>query len=203
MSTETGATPTAEAVIGSAAETAAAIAAETEPSIEQLLSQRAEPNGAEPAEVPPTGAQILAELSGSTPDEASAETSYGYDRELAETGKWFKWPKLGPEAFLLLRKVGCEQWRSVLEKARERYGEEDGTIKPKVMDKIIDALIAKGLWGGMRGVRTRVGEPALDDSIENRLRLLEGFHPDLGNDIFKVCASPKQFKDASEAILGN
>lgn len=151
----------------------------------------------------PAGLAVLEELSGGGEGEESAIGSYGYDRKIANEGKWFKWRKLGPAARVFLRKVGCDAWNGVIDRARERYGDESGNIPPKTMKKIIEPLMVKSLFGGMEGVVVRVGDPALRDTPENRLRLLEMFTPDLANDLFATCKNPRNFRDLSEEVLGN
>lgn len=170
-----------------------------EPSLESLIGETA---GAG-EEAPSAGAEVLRQLAGETTADATAQASYGFDRTLAEDGKWFKFPKLGPNARVKLRKVGCKLWKELMDKARQKWGGEDGTISPATMEKIIEPIMAKSLFAGMEGVVVEVGADALPDTTESRLRLMERFTPDLRNDLFKVCNGPKNFRDNSEAILGN
>lgn len=168
-----------------------------EPSLEDLIGDR---GGDTP---PPTGIDVLTELAGATPEGQSATDAYGYNKELAEQGKWFRWSKLGPAARVKLAKVGNKVWRQLSDRARERYGGDDGAIKPATMDRIIEPMMAKSIFIGMEGVVVEVGAEPLTDTVENRLRLLELFSPDLRNDLFKVANNPKNFRDLSEEVLGN
>lgn len=166
-----------------------------DPTFEELVDHADDPL--------PEGMDVLAELSGATPEGQSATDSYGYDKQLAEEGKWFAWPKLGPAARVKLAKVGNKLWKQLSERARERYGGDDGAIKPATMDRIIEPMMAKSIFIGMDGVVVEVGAEPLADTVENRLRLLELFSPDLRNDLFKVANNPKNFRDLSEEVLGN
>lgn len=139
---------------------------------------------------------------------ATAAGSYGFDKELAESGKWFRWPKLGPKARVKLCKLGCKAWDAVLNKARKRYGDADGTINADALGKIIEPMMAKALFVGMEDVILELdadGKPSapLADSEEARLRLMEQFSPDLHTDLLKVANNPKNFRDLSEDVLGN
>lgn len=161
--------------------------------------------GDEDGEAPSTdGLVVLAELgSPKTAGAGSATDSYGYDRDLAFNGKWFRWPKLGPTARVKLCKIGSPGWKVVADRARQKYGDEGGAIAPAVMEKILKPMMAKAAFVEMEGVVVELGADPLKDSEEGRLRLLEMFDPELPNDLWKVCNNPRQFKDASEEVLGN
>ena len=153
-------------------------------------------------EAPPDGMDVLKALSGAKEGEATASGSYGYDKALAESGKMFAWPKLGPIAKLKLCKIGCRSWKAVADRARELYAGEDGSIKPSTMDKILAGMMVKSVFVDMEGVVIEVGAPPLVNSDEARLRLLEAFDG-LRDEIFKACNNPKNFRDLSEKVLGN
>jgi hypothetical protein len=145
---------------------------------------------------------VLKVLSGATEEEASAAGSYGYDKALAEGGKPFKWPKLGPHAKLTLKKVGCKAWKAISARARAAYGDDTGAIDPAKFEEILPGMLVKSVFAGMEGVIVEVGQPPLEDSQENRLLLLRMFDG-LTMEIFNACNKPKNFRDNSEKVLGN
>lgn len=150
------------------------------------------------------GLAVLAELGNPlAAGYASAADSYGYDRNLANNGKWFTWPKLGPSARVKLLKIGCPAWKVVADRAREKYGDDTGAIKSDVMDRILEPMMAKAAFVDMENVVVEVGADPLKNTEENRLRLMEQYTPELRNDLWKVCNNPKNFKDLSEEVLGN
>lgn len=145
---------------------------------------------------------VLKTLDGATEEEASAAGSYGYDKALAEGGKWFKWPKLGPNARLYLKKVGCKAWKAVSARARAQYGDDTGAIDPTKFEEVLPAMEVKSIFAKMEGVIVELGQPPLEDSQENRVKLLAMFDG-LTMEIFNACNKPKNFRDNSEKVLGN
>ena len=170
----------------------AALDAQAEPDIEDLVA----------GEPPTEGMDVLAALSGATEDEASATGSYGYDKTIAEAGKWFKWPKLGPTARVHLCSTQSKKWKAVRDRVRVIYAEDDGSIPPATMDTILAPMMVKSVFDQMEGIVVQVGQPPLTDSIQNRLQLLNDFEG-LRDELFKVCAKPKNFRDLSDKVLGN
>ena len=73
--------------------------------------------------------------------------AYSYDRELAERGRWVRWAKLGPEAYLRLAKTKNRRYTELWDKAVRKYGDRQGSME------IMPVINGKTLITGIRGVR--------------------------------------------------
>lgn len=188
--------------------------------------------------------RLLAEMT--LESERPPGQAYSYDRQVAETGRWVKWPKLGEEAYLLLAKTQNRAYTELWDKATQKYGDRHGKIKLAKRLELLPVINGKTLLRGIRGVRfidgagasvTRLTVSDADgrrsevpitvgaagqqpmvpgaadlkhqeyvaDNLNNRVNIMRGFAPDLGNEVFAYCDDEGHYFTGAtdEEVRGN
>jgi hypothetical protein len=171
-------------------------------SIEQLIT----PTASAPAA--PAGLDVLATMADGptavtgTGQTTNATDSYGFDKTLAEQGKWVPWPKLGPNAKLLLAKTQNKKWKFNLGKLRAKYADDTGNIETVFfIDNLLGPLMVKSVFLGMTDVMVELGAPALQDDERTRLKLFEDFEG-CKDDVLAYCSKATNFRN-TEAVTKN
>lgn len=80
-------------------------------------------------------------------------SAYTYNRRLAETGRWVRWPQLGPHAYLLIAKTQNSSYVELWDKAVEKFGGKDGKIKLRKRLELLPVINGKTILRGIRGIR--------------------------------------------------
>lgn len=190
--------------VGTAAEAMAELESEPDDGtpIEHLIDREFAP--------PPMGLDILesmdeepAPVAAQKAGAGSAVDSYGYDKTIANEGKWVPWPKLGPAARLLLAKTQNKRWKLNLAKLRAKHADDTGQIDPVFFtEKLLGPLMVKSVFLGMDGVVVEVDQPALEDSDVRRLQLFEEFDG-LQDEVLVFCTKASNFRRDPAAIVKN
>lgn len=97
--------------------------------------------------------QLLDELLLEAERPQGAQASYGYDRRLAERGKWFNWRRLGASARLKIAKTKNQGYVELWDKAVRQHGNKrTGQIPLAKRRELLPVIHAKTLLTGMEGV---------------------------------------------------
>lgn len=88
-------------------------------------------------------------------DAEVSEQAYTADRTEAELGRWTPWPKLGPDAELLLARIGNEEYSQLWDQAAKKEGGRKREIPYKKRRELVPTIMAKTIVRGMRGITLR------------------------------------------------
>lgn len=120
-----------------------------------------------------------------TKPKMSLHAAYAVDKEAARNGRWFDFPELGEGARLLIAATKCNP---DFTRCRERHFKakywDRGKQAPSAVQNAKAPLIyAETIVRGMADVSLTPGDPVLEDTFSNRVKLLQTYGEPLMEDV--------------------